>query len=69
MVEAARHGEAAFEIAQQRYGAGAGSYLAVLESQRDLLRTRQAIALAQTASYRTVVDLYKALAWRTPLGG
>ncbi|NER64097.1 TolC family protein [Pseudomonas sp. MAFF212427] len=68
MVQAARHGEAAFDIAQQRYGAGAGSYLAVLESQRDLLRTRQAIALAQTASYRTVVDLYKALAWRTPAG-
>jgi len=66
MVQAGRHGEAAFDIAQQRYGAGAGSYLAVLENQRDLLRTQQDIVLAQTASYRNVVTLYKALAWRTP---
>ena len=47
---------------------GADGKVVVHESAERLLRTRQAIALAQTASYRTVVDLYKALAWRTPAG-
>lgn len=69
MVQAGRHDEVSFDLARQRYSAGAGSYLAVLENQRDLLKTQQDIVLAQTASYRNVVDLYKALAWRTPLGG
>ena len=68
LVQAARHGEAAFAIAQQRYGAGSGSYLAVKDSQRDLLRLRQDIARAQAASYGNAVDLYKALAWRAPSG-
>lgn len=68
LVQAARHGEAAFAIAQQRYGAGSGSYLAVKDSQRDLLRLRQDIARAQAASYGNAVDLYKALAWRAPAG-
>lgn len=64
LVRSAQHGEAAFAIASRRYDAGGGSYQAVLESQRELLRMRQAIVQAQTASYRNAVALYKALAWR-----
>ncbi|MFD2642582.1 efflux transporter outer membrane subunit [Pseudomonas japonica] len=64
LVRAASHGETAFDIASRRYDAGAGSYQAVLESQRELLRMRQEIARAETASYRNAVELYKALAWR-----
>lgn len=67
LVQSARHAEAAFTLAQQRYGAGLGSYLAVKESQRDLLRMRQDIAQAQAASYGNAVDVYKALAWRAPV--
>ncbi|MHA6195800.1 efflux transporter outer membrane subunit [Pseudomonas wadenswilerensis] len=64
LVRSARHGEKAFNIASRRYDAGGGSYQAVLESQRELLRMRQEIARAETASYRNAVGLYKALAWR-----
>ncbi|WP_425930103.1 efflux transporter outer membrane subunit [Pseudomonas sp. NyZ201] len=64
LVKSAVHDEAAFAIASRRYDAGGGSYQAVLESQRELLRTRQAIAGAETASYLNAVGLYKALAWR-----
>ncbi|MEE1925293.1 TolC family protein [Pseudomonas sp. 148P] len=65
LVRSARHGEAAFAIASRRYDAGGGSYQAVLESQRELLRMRQDIARAETASYRNAVTLYRALGWRT----
>ncbi len=64
LVQSARHGQAAFDIASRRYEAGSGSYQAVLESQRELLRLRQQIAVAETASYGNAVALYKALAWR-----
>ncbi|MNJ50106.1 Toluene efflux pump outer membrane protein TtgI precursor [compost metagenome] len=66
LVRSARHAEVSFDIASRRYDSGSGSYQAVLESQRELLRMRQDISQAETASYRNVVDLYKALAWRTP---
>jgi len=64
LVSSARHGQAAFDIASRRYEAGSGSYQAVLQNQRELLRLRQQIAGAETASYRNAVALYKALAWR-----
>lgn len=64
LVRSARHGEKAFDIASRRYEAGGGSYQAVLESQRELLRVRKEIAGAETESYRNAVGLYRALAWR-----
>lgn len=63
LLKAARHAQAAFEIAGKRYRAGAGPYQAVLENQRALFQTKQQIAQAETASYLHVVALYKALGW------
>ncbi|CAM4361823.1 efflux transporter outer membrane subunit [Kerstersia similis] len=63
LLQAAGHAEAAFDIADRRYRAGAGAYLAVLENQRALFQARQAIAEAETASFVDVVAVYKALGW------
>ncbi|MGN2258538.1 TolC family protein, partial [Pseudomonas aeruginosa] len=58
-----RHGANALEIANERYRAGAGSYLAVLENQRALYQIREELAQAETASFVNVIALYKALGW------
>ncbi|AZV92334.1 hypothetical protein CBF45_00170 [Bordetella sp. J329] len=63
LLQSARHAEVAFDIADKRYRAGAGAYLAVLENQRALFQVRQAIAEAETASFVDVVAVYKALGW------
>lgn len=68
LVESARHAQTSLDIASRRYDAGAGTYYAVLENQRALLRTKQEIALAETESYLNAVELYRALAWRGPAG-
>lgn len=65
LLQSARHAQAAFDIADKRYRAGAGAYLAVLENQRALFQARQAIAEAETASYVDAVAVYKALGWGT----
>ena len=63
LVQSATHGANALEIANERYRAGAGSYLAVLENQRALYQIREELAQAETASFVNVIALYKALGW------
>lgn len=63
LAEAAQHAVRASDIAQARYQAGAGDYLAVLENQRALFEIQQALVAAQAASYLHVVALYQALGW------
>lgn len=64
---AARSGRAA-ELAEVRYREGAGPYLEVLDAQRSWLRAQDAVAEAETASYTSLVALYKALGggWEAP---
>lgn len=63
LLQSAQHGSAALGIARARYAHGAGSYQAVLESQRALLEVRHAALQAETASYVNAIALYKALGW------
>ena len=51
-----------------RYREGAAPYLSVLDAQRTLLRAQDAVAEAETASYTSLVALYKALGggWQAP---
>ncbi|MBG3903502.1 TolC family protein [Pseudomonas aeruginosa] len=65
LVRSASHAGNALEIANERYRAGAGSYLAVLENQRALYQIREELAQAETASFVNVIALYKALGWGT----
>ncbi|OEZ27200.1 efflux transporter outer membrane subunit [Variovorax boronicumulans] len=63
----ARSGRAA-ELAEVRYREGAAPYLSVLDAQRTLLRAQDAVAEAETASFTSLVALYKALGggWQAP---
>ena len=63
LLQSARHGNAALDIATTRYQGGAGSYQAVLENQRALYDIRRAALQAETASYIDAIALYKALGW------
>lgn len=65
LMQSADHAERAFDIARKRYQAGSGSYLSVLENQRELFRLKQDVAQAEMASHFYVVALYKALGWGT----
>lgn len=64
---AAQSGRAA-ELAQLRYKEGTTPYLTVLDAQRSLLRAQDAVAVAETASYTSLIALYKALGggWQAP---
>ncbi|WP_418646577.1 efflux transporter outer membrane subunit [Thauera butanivorans] len=64
LLQSAGHAQAAFDIAGKRYRAGAGSYQAVLESQRTLFQLRRQIVQEETGSQVQVVALYKALGWQ-----
>lgn len=61
LLQSAQHAQAAFEITDKRYRAGAGSYQTVLEYQRMLFRLRQQIAQEDAASQIQAVALFKAL--------
>lgn len=63
LLQSARHGNAALDIASTRYAGGAGSYQAVLENQRALFAIRRAALQSETASYIDAIALYKALGW------
>lgn len=63
LLESARHGEQAIDIANKRYRSGSGAYLAVLENQRALFVIRKEVADAETDSYLNAIALYKALGW------
>jgi len=63
LLQSARHGSAALQIASTRFQAGAGSYQAVLENQRALYDIRREALQSETASYTSAVALYQALGW------
>ena len=63
LLQSARHGSAALDIASKRFAGGGGSYQAVLENQRALYAIRREALLAETASYIDAIALYKALGW------
>jgi len=60
-MQAAQHTQAALDIADQRYRAGAGSYQSVLENQRTLFQLRHQVTDVEILSSIHVVTLYKAL--------
>ncbi|KQZ76637.1 transporter [Sphingopyxis sp. Root214] len=61
LAEALRRTQIAFDIAKQRYAAGAASFLDLLSAQGDLLAARSAQASAQQQLSSRRVDLFKAL--------
>lgn len=63
LLQSARHGSAALQIASTRYQAGAGSYQAVLENQRALYAIRREALQSETASWTSAIALYQALGW------
>jgi multidrug efflux system outer membrane protein len=71
LAEASERSGRAAELAEVRYREGAAPYLSVLDAQRTLLRAQDAVAEAETASYTSLVALYKALGggWQAPPDG
>lgn len=63
LLQSARHGSAALDLASTRFAGGGGSYQAVLENQRALYAIRHEALQAETASYIDAIALYKALGW------
>ena len=63
LLQSARHGSAALDIASTRFQAGAGSYQAVLENQRALYDIRREALQSETASWTSAIALYQALGW------
>ena len=68
LAQAAAHSARAAELARLRYREGGTPYLTVLDAQRTQLRAQDAVAQAETASYTSLVALYKALGggWEAP---
>jgi multidrug efflux system outer membrane protein len=68
LAEAAAQSARAARLAHARYEAGNATYLVDLDAQRTLLDAQDALAQADTASYVSVVSLYKALGggWQAP---
>lgn len=68
LAEAAAQSQRAARLAHARYEAGSAAYLVELEAQRTQLNAQDALTQAQTASYLSVVQVYKALGggWRAP---
>lgn len=60
--------ETRFRLADLRFQNGASSYLDVLEAQRALFQSQQAVVVAQTAQQQNLVTLYKVLGggWTAP---
>jgi multidrug efflux system outer membrane protein len=61
LLQAAQHAQAAFDISEKRYRAGAGSYQAVLENQRTLFQLRREVAQHEADAQTRIVALFKAL--------
>ncbi|MDX3774952.1 TolC family protein [Chromatiaceae bacterium AAb-1] len=49
----------ALNIARARYNAGSGEFLELLDAERELLRSRDQVALLQQASFSRLVDIYR----------
>ncbi|MEH6710753.1 MAG: efflux transporter outer membrane subunit [Paraglaciecola polaris] len=52
--------EKAMTIARQRFEAGSGEFLELLEAQRDALQSRDQLALLEQQSFNLLVDIYRA---------
>lgn len=52
--------EKAMTIARQRFEAGSGEFLELLEAQRDALQSRDQLALLEQQSFNRLVDVYRA---------
>ena len=52
--------EKAMTIAKQRFEAGSGEFLELLEAQRDVLQSRDQLALLEQQSFNRLVDIYRA---------
>lgn len=63
LLQASVHIQRAADIAQKRHGAGSGSYLYVLETQRTLYDIEQQLRQEEFTAQRYVVQLYKTLGW------
>ncbi|MEP1449127.1 MAG: TolC family protein [Paraglaciecola sp.] len=55
-----RASEKAMTIAKQRFEAGSGEFLDLLEAQRDVLESRSQLALLEQQSFNRLVDIYRA---------
>ena len=68
LAQAAAQSRRAAALAAVRYREGAAPYLTVLDADRTLLRAQEAVAEAETASYTSLIALYKALGggWSPP---
>lgn len=55
-----RASEKAMTIAKQRFEAGSGEFLDLLEAQRDVLASRSQLALLEQQSFNRLVDIYRA---------
>ncbi|MEO3864531.1 TolC family protein [Rheinheimera fenheensis] len=49
----------ALQIARDRYNAGSGEFLALLDAERELLRARDQLALVQQQSFNRLVGIYR----------
>jgi multidrug efflux system outer membrane protein len=52
--------ERAMTLARQRFEAGSGEFLELLEAQRDALQSRDQLALLEQQSFNRLVDIYRA---------
>lgn len=68
LAQAAAYSRRAADLARLRYREGSAPYLTVLDAQRTQLRAQDAVAVAETASYTSLIALYKALGggWEAP---
>jgi multidrug efflux system outer membrane protein len=70
LARAERSASEASRLARLRYEAGVTDFLAVLDADRELLSTRDALAQADTANATSLVAVYRALGggWTVPAG-
>ena len=47
-------------LARQRFEAGSGEFLELLEAQRDALQSREQLAVQEQQSFNRLVDIYRA---------
>lgn len=57
----------ALQIARDRYNAGSGDFLSLLDAERELLRARDQLALVQQQSFNRLVGLYRSFGGRIQL--
>jgi multidrug efflux system outer membrane protein len=53
----------AVDISRERYNAGSGEFLDLLDSERELLRSRDQLAQLQQQSFLRLVDIYRSFGY------